>query len=238
MLSDFNTSETIAVLGSAVSSISEQALREISGTIREERKREQSKFFAQQKELAYNQGKDEKQTDIPKERTEEHEHHLSDRERSTNTQFNSAGAHPTHRPVRTDAESLSQTAQTEPVRSHDDTRDAAGTSGGSRPDSDTASRADSQTDGEGRGRGRKAESRKSAKMDRTDEQPQTFRRRGSAQTAHSQLNIFDLIDDGNIAETMAREAEQLNNRPAFSFATKPPQAVFIEHICMFDERQA
>lgn len=56
-------------------------------------------------------------------------------------------------------------------------------------------------------------------MDRLDEQPQTFRRRSSPQTVSSQLSLFDLIEDEDVAVSMAREAERLNNiRPAFSIS--------------------
>ncbi|MBQ7959705.1 MAG: DEAD/DEAH box helicase family protein [Clostridia bacterium] len=56
-------------------------------------------------------------------------------------------------------------------------------------------------------------------MDRTYEQPQTFRRRGSAETVSSQLSLFDLIENEDVAVSMAREAERLTNtRPAFSIS--------------------
>lgn len=214
---DFNTPEALAVLGSAVSSISEQALREISGTIRVEIKKEQSKFFAQPQKPEYNRDNDENQTEIHEERTEEYGNHIPDGERDTDTEPGSAGEQPADvRPLRPDAEVVSEAAQAEPVRSDDDAGNAAGALGGDRQDSKRASRTDGTENGGSRRDNRETESREPAGVDRVDEQPQTFRRRGGAQTAYSQLSLFDLIDESNIAGDMAHEAERLNSRPAFS----------------------
>ena len=51
---NFNTPQTLSVLGSCVSSIAEDALRDISQTIRAELKAERSKIFAENKNKVYN----------------------------------------------------------------------------------------------------------------------------------------------------------------------------------------
>ena len=228
---DFNTVETMSVIGNAVSEISEQALREISSTIIAEVKKEQiqSKFFADNKNSEYNNDKEENQPPNYTERTDENDRdNLYQRERDTDSRLGSTTVRETHRQIRNDKEEISENTQTEPIFSNDDTRNIDGTSLRDRPNSEETSRGNGTANGESREYNREAESRESDDVDRTYEQPQTFRRRGSAETVSSQLSLFDLIENEDVAVSMAREAERLNNiRPAFSIS----QQIIDEVLC-------
>ncbi len=230
-ISDFNTPETISVLGNIVSEISEQALREISGTIRAERKKEyeQAKKFAQKNTSRYNIDKDIQNTITQTERTDDDDRdNIQKRERDTDTELGSTEEQPPDRQIRDDAEEIPQAEQPQPLLGDDDSRDIDGTPARDRQDSKRAGRADDFADGESRGREREVESGEPAEVDRSYEQPQTFRRRGSAETVSSQLTLFDLDYNPDIQGDMQREAERLNNiRPAFSI----PQQVIDTVLC-------
>ena len=89
---DFNTIETMSVLGNAVGEISEQALREISSTIVAEAKKEQqqAKKFAENKNLKYNNDKEETQPQIHTERNDINDRgNLQERERDSDTELGS-----------------------------------------------------------------------------------------------------------------------------------------------------
>ena len=221
---DFSTVEAISVLGNAVSEISEQALREISSTITAEMKKEksQTKIFAENKNPEYNVIKDENanKPQIPNERTDENgRDNIQKRERDTDTELGSTEEQPPDRQIRDDEEEISQTEQTQHLLGDDAQRNIDGTSARDRPNGESTSRADGTDDGESRGREREPESTEPEEVDRTYEQPQTFRRRGSSETVSSQLSLFDLIENEDVAVSMAREAERLTNtRPAFSIS--------------------
>ena len=230
---DFSSVEAISVLGNAVSEISEQALREISSTITAERKKEinQAKIFAENENQQYNVIKDEKspQTQIQNERTDnDGRDNIQKRERDTDTELGSTEERTPDRQIRDDEKEIPQAEQTQHLLGDDAERNIDGTPARDRQDSERASGTDDAENGIIGGREREAESGESAEVDRTYEQPQTFRRRGSAETVSSQLSLFDLIDDSNIQEDMQREAERLNNiRPAFSI----PQQVIDTVLC-------
>ena len=230
---DFSSVEAISVLGNAVSEISEQALREISSTITAERKKEinQAKIFAENENQQYNVIKDEKspQTQIQNERTDnDGRDNIQKRERDTDTELGSTEERTPDRQIRDDEKEIPQAEQTQHLLGDDAERNIDGTPARDRQDSERASGTDDAENGIVGGREREAESGESAEVDRTYEQPQTFRRRGSAETVSSQLSLFDLIDDSNIQEDMQREAERLNNiRPAFSI----PQQVIDTVLC-------
>ena len=217
---DFSTPETISVLGNAVSSISEQALREISATISAEIKKEknQAKIFAETEKAQYNETKEVQYTDNDTERNETYdENQLQNGERNTDSELGSAEDDDrADRQIRTDAQAVPETEQTQPILGNDDTGNPPGASVGDRQDSEGTSRADDFTDGESRGTDGTVQSGEPATVGWSYEQPQTFRRRGSRQTLDSQLSLFDLIENEDVADSMAREAERLSFRPAFS----------------------
>ncbi len=219
---DFNTIETITILGNAVSEISEQALREISSTIVAEAKKEklQTKNFAENKNVEYNKDKDENQPQINTVRSEENgSSNISQRERDNDTELGSTEERQADRQIRNDEEEISQAEQTEPILGNDDSRNIDGTPSRDRPNSDSTSRGNGEENGEKGESNREAESGESATVDRNYEQPQTFRRRSSPQTVSSQLSLFDILDDSTIQYDMQKEAERLNNiRPASSIS--------------------
>ena len=219
---DFNTIETMSVLGNAVSEISEQALREISSTIVAEAKKEQqqAKIFAENKNVEYNNVKEETQPQIHTERNDINDRgNLQERERDSDTELGSTEERTSDRQIRNDEEEISQAEQTEPLFSNDDSRNIDEPSSRNRQNSEGTGRGNGTEDGEIGGRDGETESGESAEVDRLDEQPQTFRRRSSPQTVSSQLSLFDLIEDEDVAVSMAREVERLNNiRPAFSIS--------------------
>ena len=221
---DFSSVEAISVLGNAVSEISEQALREISSTITAERKKEinQAKIFAENENQQYNVIKDEKspQTQIQNERTDnDGRDNIQKRERDTDTELGSTEERTPDRQIRDDEKEIPQAEQTQHLLGDDAERNIDGTPARDRQDSERASGTDDAENGIIGGREREAESGESAEVDRTYEQPQTFRRRGSVETVSSQLSLFDLIENEDVAVSMAREAERLTNtRPAFSIS--------------------
>ena len=221
---DFSSVEAISVLGNAVSEISEQALREISSTITAERKKEinQAKIFAENENQQYNVIKDEKspQTQIQNERTDnDGRDNIQKRERDTDTELGSTEERTPDRKIRDDEKEIPQTEPQKPLLGDDAERNIDGTPARDRQDSERASGTDDAENGIVGGSERETESGEPAEVDRTYEQPQTFRRRGSAETVSSQLSLFDLIENEDVAVSMAREAERLTNtRPAFSIS--------------------
>ncbi len=227
---DFNTVETMSVIGNAVSEISEQALREISSTITAEIKKEriQAKIFAENQKTQYNDNSNITMSNND-ERTDENDRdNLYQRERDTDSELGSTTQRQADRQIRNDEEEISENIQTEPLLSNDDTRNIDGTSLGDRPNSEETSRGNGTANGENREYKREAESRESDDVGRTYEQPQTLRRRSSPQTVGAQLSLFDVFDESNIQDDMQREAERLNNiRPAFSIS----QQIIDEVLC-------
>ena len=217
-IEDFNSARSVTVLGNAVSEISEQALREIASTISAEikKERENQSKFAEDKKIEY--GIDKNDTQTQKERVVENvSNNISQRKRYTDSEPESSGEHSGDREIRNAAEEVPEAEQTEPLFHNDDRGDAGGVLDGNRQDSEGADRDDGFTDGEGRGSEREPESTESAEVGGLDEQPTSFRRRGSPQTANSQLTLFDLAQEANVQEDMHREAERLSgNRSAFS----------------------
>ena len=190
-----------------------------------------AKIFAENENQQYNVIKDEKspQTQIQNERTDnDGRDNIQKRERDTDTELGSTEERTPDRQIRDDAEEIPKTEQTQPILGDDAERNIDGTPARDRQDSERASGTDDAENGIVGGRERETKSGEPAEVDRTYEQPQTFRRRGSAETVSSQLSLFDLIDDSNIQEDMQREAERLNNiRPAFSI----PQQVIDTVLC-------
>ncbi len=220
---DFNTPETMSILGGAVSSFAEEILREVQSTITAEKIAEKNneKFFAEQNQPQYNINREQEPVNNETERTDDNDrNHIQDGERDTDTKLHAAGEPDrADRQIRDDAEEIPDAEPPQPVLGNDDTGNTSVTPLGNRQDSERASGTDDTADGESRRDNGETESGKPDEVDRTYEQPQTFRRRGSGSTVGSQLSLFDLIEESNVADSMAREAERLNNiRPAFSIS--------------------
>ena len=215
---DFNTIDTIAILGSTVSSISETALREISQTIRAERNSQRVKF-ANQKETRYNE------TEINNERNDEHDRaDIQDRGR-----LSASGAERTADggelgQVR-DAETvISEEKPQEPVHTASGDRQASRPSGGNRQNSHGAGGENSVTDGEERGRDRADESEGPDALGGTYEQFYPLSGGERTSGVGVQLNLFDMALPSEQEQRQAIEIAEQRKRSAFSL----PQQIIDE----------
>jgi N12 class adenine-specific DNA methylase len=213
---DFNTPETISVLGTAISNSSEQVLRQIEITIKNY---ERETSLQQQAERTQNYGE---QPELHEERG------LSDPEPDLIRDRDEAPGQ-----VRTDEEEIPAGAQTGAVEQHDPVGEAVPPSEGDRRDSEPETgTADARTD-EAQRRDGEPESQRPDEMDGADEQPESTGRRDDSERADFQLNGFEAptIGDQLTLFDMAifpSEQEQINQideaesvRPtpfAFSFA--------------------
>ena len=208
---DFNTPETMNILGNAVSSISETALRNISETIRAEQRK-----FAQQRNNIYNRS--EKSIDsVNKERTEENGRDSIQNERGlSDTRPDSANKGTQDRQIRYDAQNISEAAPPEPVLNASNEGRAAGASGGYRQDSDRTGTESRGADGESRGRDGDNESERPAQMDGLNDQLSPFSRGERTQRAGVQLSLFDVpLPSEEEQKRIIDEAEH-TRRSAFS----------------------
>ena len=196
---DFNTSDVLAVLGNAVSDISEQALREISKTIRtmerpeRNNNRNRQELFEKNKREIYNKSQEKINTLINNERNGENgriEIHTSGRLSDTGLRYD---AESEGRQIRDDEAQISETESQKPVFGNENQRNIDGTSDGYRQYSERTSGETNITDGENRGSGREDESRETDIVVRLDEQSEAFGRRNSNQSINNQLNIFEMF---------------------------------------------
>lgn len=189
---DFNTPETISILGNMVSAISEEALRDISQTIRAEQKRErnQPEFFAENKNRVYNI---DRETDN-NERNEENDrrNNLQPERRLSDTELNGTAGGISDRQIRNDEENVSEAVPQKPVL-HDDNRNIVRTSGGGRQDSNGTDKADDRADGEVRGGNGTAESGRSDTVAANDEQLSAFSGGDGDVGAGIQLSLDDIF---------------------------------------------
>lgn len=139
-IADFNTPETISILGNAVSSISENALRNISETIRAEQRREK---FDERSRAVYNR-------DINKEeRTDNYDRdNIQNDRRLSDTGTDSSAGGIRDRQVRNDETNIPQESSQKSVLDNADERNAPEPSQGDRYDSIGTGAEDSVTDGE------------------------------------------------------------------------------------------
>lgn len=221
---DFNTPDTLSLLGNAVSSISEQALREIAATIRAEIKKDR-KIFAKSENTKYNIDKD--KNNIVEERTDNNvrEHNLQTGGRLSNSRPQTAAGGQTDRQIRKNEGEISETEQEQQL--HNDAADGntERASGGNRQDSNRTGGENSVADGESGGRERGTESRRPDEVDTADEQPQTFSGRNRVSGNSTQLSLFDLlIPTEEEQQNIIREAERLTFGSAFSM----PQQIIDE----------
>lgn len=203
---EFNTPETISILGNAVSSISEHALRNISETIRAEQRREK---FDERSSGVYNRDNNNIQT-VNAERNENHgRDSIQNSGRLSDTgAYGSAGGIQ-DREIRDAETDVSQGAPQEPVLDNADERNASEPLGGDRQSSDRAGTEDSITDGTGRGSDGGAESAGSVEVDGTDEQSSPFGGGNGTRRTGVQLSLFDVpLPSEEEQRNMIERAEQ------------------------------
>ena len=226
---NFNTPETLSVLGNAVSSISEETLRGISETIRAEIREEMQnrKNFAENKNAVYNESKENTQTKT-NERTDSYDRdNLHGSERIPNSELDNGTSGSTDRQIRTDEAEISQTEPTESIHELDDNGQNNGASAGGTDISDRTDTENSPGIGTDRGRERGTESERPDDVDRTDEQPTPFSGRNRTAGGSLQLSLFDLIP----TEEQQRETVQRAAHEIFGAAFSMPQQVIDEVLC-------
>ena len=227
---NFNTIPALSVLGNAVSSISEETLRNISETIRAEVREEINarKNFAEKENAVYNEVKEKDAPTINNERTDNYDRdNIHGSKRVSDTELNSTADRSTDRQIRTDAEEIPQKSQTEPIHELDDNRQDNGASAGSTDISDREDTEDSSGIGTDRGRERGTESERPDDVDRTDEQPTPFSGRNRTAGGGLQLSLFDLIP----TEEQQRETVQRAAHEIFGAAFSMPQQIIDEVLC-------
>lgn len=227
---NFNTPETLSVLGNAVSSISEETLRNISETIRAEVREEiqNQKNFAEKENAVYNEVKEKDAPTINNERTDNYDRdNLHGSERIPNSELDNGTSGSTDRQIRTDEAEISQTEPTEPIHELDDNGQNNGASVGSTEDSDRTDTDDSEKVGTDRGRERGDESERSDDVDGTDELGFTFSGRNRTAGGSLQLSLFDLIPP----EEQQREIVQSAAHEIFGAAFSMPRQIIDEVLC-------
>ena len=191
---DFNTPATIGALGTAVSQINQQVLRQIGVTIRNAER------------------------EAIKERRPQHEesHELHSERRLSDSRpeaERTAGEAPGQ--VRQDAESIPQGTPSHPLQPAADEREAVPAPAGNRRDRTEPSGAADAPAGERRGRDGAAESQRSDALGGPDEHLQGTGRGDSDGGAYQQLSFF-LSENEQIR--IIDEAENVKTSSAFSFA--------------------
>ena len=205
---DFNTRDTIAVLGSAVSNSSEQILRQVAIAVKNHEREaslqtqaERTENYGEQFELHEERGLSDSQSDIIRDRDE------------------AVGQ------VRSDEEEVFAGTQTSAVEHDDSVGDSVPASEGDRRDGESQiGTVDARTD-EAEWRDGGTESERPDDVGRLDEQPQKPSRRNNSRRTDSsitgQLNLFDVGLFPSEQEQIAfiDEAESVKPTPfAFSFA--------------------
>ncbi len=227
---NFNTAETLSVLGNAVSSISEETLRNISETIRAEVREEINarKNFAEKENAVYNEVKEKDAPTINNERTDNYDRaNIHGSKRVSDTELDNGTDRSTDRQIRSDAEEIPQKSQTEPIHEPDDNRQDNGASAGSTDIGDRADTEDSPGIGTDRGRERGTESERPDDVDGADEQPTPFSGRNRTAGGSLQLSLFDLIP----TEEQQRETVQRAAHEIFGAAFSMPGQIIDEVLC-------
>lgn len=209
---DFNTPETISILGNAVSSISEHALRNISETIRAEQRREK---FDERSSGVYNRDNNNIQT-VNAERNENHDRDsIQDSGRLSDTGADGSAGGIQDREIRDAETNISQGAPQEPVLDNAYERNASETLGGNGQSSGRAGADDSITDGTGRGSDGGAQSTGSVEVDGTDEQSSPVGGGDSARRTGVQLSLFDIQFPSEEEQRNIIEQAEQSRRSAF-----------------------
>lgn len=224
---NFNTPETLSVLGNAVSSISEETLRGISETIRAEIKNERTKNFAENKNAVYNESKENTPTKINERMDSYDRDNLHGSERIPNSELDNRPSGSADRQIRTDEAEIPQAEPTEPIHELDDNGQNNGASVGSAEDSDRENTDDSSEIGTDRGRERGTESERPDDVDGTDELGFTFSGGNRTAGGSLQLSLFDLIP----TEEQQKEIVQRAAHEIFDAAFSMPQQIIDEALC-------
>ena len=227
---NFNTPETLSVLGNAVSGISEETLRNISETIRAEVREgiQNRKNFAENRDTVYNENRENGINTKINERTDIYDRdNLHGSERIPNSEFDDRTGGSADRQIRTDEAEIPQKSQTEPIHEFDDNGQNNGASVGGAEDSDRENTDDSEKVGTDRGRERGDESDRSDDVDGTDELGFTFSGRNRTAGGSLQLSLFDLIP----TEEQQRETVQRAAHEIFGAAFSMPQQIIDEVLC-------
>ena len=227
---NFNTIPALSVLGNAVSSISEETLRNISETIRAEVREEINarKNFAEKENAVYNEVKEKDAPTINNERTDSYDRdNIHGSERIPDSELDNGTSGSTDRQIRTDEAEISQTEPTEPIHELDDNGQNNGASVGSTEDSDRTDTDDSPEIGTDRGRERGTESERPDDVDGADEQPTPFSGRSRTAGGGLQLSLFDLIP----TEEQQRETVQRAAHEIFGAAFSMPRQIIDEVLC-------
>ena len=191
---DFNTPATIGALGTAVSQINQQVLRQIGVTIRNA-EREAIKERRPQHE-------------------ESHELHPERRLSDSRPEAEPAAGE-AHGQVRQDTESIPQGTPSHPIQPAADEREAVPAPSGDRRDRTEQTGADDAPASEGSGSHRGTESQRSHEVGGPDEHLQSSGGGDSDGGAYSQLSFF-LSENEQIR--IIDEAENVKTSSAFSFA--------------------
>ena len=198
---NFNTVETITVLGTASSDISEMVLREIESTVKgmlQEEKRTGKKFAENEINVDNEVERTEEKNEA--ERGVEYGHHLQTDGRLPAARTDTDSRPAEHREIWADAENISEEPQESILLNPDPDRETDGTSGGNRADSpETGGRSD-ETDGPAGRSDRGNESYGSDEMGRADEQYPSGRRGADPQRPDLQLNSS--LKGGNEEKTL------------------------------------
>jgi N12 class adenine-specific DNA methylase len=141
---DFNTPETISILGSAASAITETALNSISKTIQaaEREEKSQTKKFVEKEKPLY----DNNRNNIERDDSHDRSASLQDGGRLPDTRLDRTGGQSDNRQIRNDEKELHQTAQTGAIQQPDDNRQADRPSAGDRPDGEGTTGTDYKAD--------------------------------------------------------------------------------------------
>ena len=204
---DFNTPATVGALGTAVSQINQQVLRQIGVTI-------QNYERAKSAERSATHGE---QPDLHEERR------LPD---SRPEAERAAGEAPGQ--VRQDAENLSEGASADPLQPAADDREAVPASHRDRRDREQPPRTDDAAAGRGSGRDGGAESQRPDAVGGPDEHLQSPGGGDSAGRAYQQLTLNLFLSEAEQIQQID-EAESVQTPSAFSFAREQPQPEAADH---------
>ena len=198
---NFNTVETITVLGTASSDISEMVLREIESTVKgmlREEKRTGKKFA--ENEIAVDNEVERIEEKNKTERGVEYGHHLQADGRLSAAGTDTDSRPAEHREIWTDAESIPEEPQESILLNIDPDRETDGTSGGNRTDGPETDGRSDETDGSESRTDRGNESHGSDEMGRTDEQYPSGRR--GADPQRPDLQLTPSLKGGNEEKTL------------------------------------
>ncbi len=189
-ITDFNTPETLSVIGNASSDISEMVLREIEATVRSASREERvDRTFAEKPETADNIGEEKEITDET-ERREENGTDLQAGRGPAPSEPRSAGK-PEDRQIWDASAPIPERPQESDLHGDADIGQADEPPRGNRPGGDRNGGEADRADGEGAGSGREAESDRSDEMGRDDELPESLGGGDSPQRTRLQLSGHD-----------------------------------------------